>query len=88
LPAGFANMAFWRFTFYTVIGCVPWVLMLGYVGVKVGDNWDHIQKRLEYGNYVVIAAVVLLIVWWAVRRRGRRAAARAGADPGAGQTGG
>ena len=88
LPAGFANMAFWRFTFYTVIGCVPWVLMLGYVGVKVGDNWDHIQKRLEYGNYVVIVAVVLLIVWWAVRRRGRRAAARAGADPGAGQTGG
>jgi len=73
LPAGFANMAFWRFTFYTVIGCVPWVLMLGYVGVKVGDNWEHIQKRLDYLNYVVIVGVVLLIVWWAVRRHARRA---------------
>jgi membrane protein DedA with SNARE-associated domain len=79
LPAGFANMAFWRFTFYTVVGCVPWVLMLGYVGVKVGDNWEHIQKRLEYVNYAVIAGVLVLVVWWAVRRRGRRAAAGAGA---------
>ena len=88
LPAGFANMAFWRFTFYTVVGCVPWVLMLGYVGVKVGDNWEHIQKRLDYLNYAVILAVVLLIVWWAVRRRGRRAATGVGSDTGAGGTGG
>jgi membrane protein DedA with SNARE-associated domain len=88
LPAGFANMAFWRFTFYTVIGCVPWVLMLGYVGVKVGDNWEHIQKRLDYLNYAVIVGVVVLIVWWAVRRHGRRAAGGAGADTGADETGG
>jgi membrane protein DedA with SNARE-associated domain len=87
LPAGFAKMTFRKFALFTLAGCVPWVLMLGYVGIKVGDNWVHIQKRLDYLNYVVIVAAVLLIVWWALRRRGRRAAAGAGADPGAGGTG-
>ena len=28
LPAGIARMPFWRFTIYTAIGCVPWVLGL------------------------------------------------------------
>ena len=30
LPAGFGRMPFWKFTLYTVLGCVPWVLLLGY----------------------------------------------------------
>lgn len=83
LPAGTARMRFWRFTLYTLVGCVPWVLMLGFVGEKVGQNWEHIQKRLHYLDYAVIAAVVVLIVWLLVRRRGQKPAkppARAGAD--------
>src|SRR5205823_1098608 len=28
LPAGVAEMKFWRFTLYTVLGCVPWVFAL------------------------------------------------------------
>ena len=26
LPAGVVRMNFWRFTVYTVLGCLPWVL--------------------------------------------------------------
>ena len=33
LPAGIARMPFWRFTLYTAIGCVPWVLGLTLLGV-------------------------------------------------------
>ena len=29
LPAGFARMPFWKFTLYTLLGCIPWVFMLG-----------------------------------------------------------
>ncbi len=68
LPAGMARMPFWKFTLYTAAGSVPWVLMLGYVGVKVGDHWEKIQARLHYLDYTVVAAILLLIVWWAVRR--------------------
>jgi len=36
LPAGMARMPFWKFTLYTAAGCIPWVLMLGWIGVAVG----------------------------------------------------
>jgi len=78
LPAGVANMSFRRFSFYTAIGCIPWVIMLTAVGVKVGDNWEHIQKRLHYLDYAVLIAVAGLLVWWLVRRRTARAAAGVG----------
>jgi membrane protein DedA with SNARE-associated domain len=68
LPAGAARMRFWKFSLYTVAGSVPWVIMLGYVGVKVGDNWEKIQTRLHYLDYAVVLAAVLLVVWWALRR--------------------
>ena len=43
LPAGFAQDAVWKFTLYTVLGCVPWVILLAFVGVKLGDNWEKIR---------------------------------------------
>jgi membrane protein DedA with SNARE-associated domain len=78
LPAGVAKMSFGRFTLYTALGCIPWVIMLTAVGVKVGDNWEHIQKQLHYFDYVVLAGLVALLVWWLIRRR--RAPAAAGPE--------
>jgi membrane protein DedA with SNARE-associated domain len=78
LPAGFARMPFWKFSLYTIVGCVPWVLMLGYVGEKVGTNWEHVQKYLHYVDYAVAAAVIALIVWLIVRARRKRPAGDAG----------
>ena len=40
-PAGAAHMNFWKFTIYTAAGCIPWVLLLGYIGVQVGANWEE-----------------------------------------------
>ena len=86
LPAGAARMPFWKFTLYTVAGCVPWVLLLGWVGVKVGDNWKHIEGYLNYLDYAVLAAIVALIVWLVARRRRRKepgnAPGQAGGRPG------
>ena len=36
-----AHMPFWRFTAYTAAGCIPWVLMLGFIGQQVGANWEN-----------------------------------------------
>ena len=38
LPAGVAKMPFWRFTVLTLLGCIPWVLMLGLIGESVGEQ--------------------------------------------------
>lgn len=80
LPAGAARMPFWKFTVYTIVGCVPWVAMLTYVGVAVGDNWARIQGYMHYVDYVVLAAIVVLIAWLVIRRarRGRTRADETG----------
>jgi membrane protein DedA with SNARE-associated domain len=69
LPAGIARMPFWRFTLYTAVGCVPWVLALTLLGVQVGSNWDQWHKRLEFLDYLVAAVIIAGILYLIVRRR-------------------
>ena len=69
LPAGFGRMPFWKFILYTVMGSTIWVLLLGFVGVKLGSNWRKIDPLLHYLDYVVVIALVALVVWAIVRRR-------------------
>ena len=68
LPAGVARMPFWRFTVYTIAGCIPWVLTLALVGRSVGDNWEQWRQRLGYLDYAVLAAIVFGIAYLIVRR--------------------
>ncbi len=69
LPAGIAKMPFWRFTVLTLLGCIPWVLMLSLVGKSVGDNWEEWRGHLHYLDYAVVVAVVGLLVYLLVKRR-------------------
>jgi membrane protein DedA with SNARE-associated domain len=69
LPAGVAKMPFWRFTAYTLAGCIPWVLMLALVGRSVGDNWEQWRHKLGYLDYVVLVAIVGGVVYLIVKRR-------------------
>jgi membrane protein DedA with SNARE-associated domain len=71
LPAGVARMPFWRFTMLTLLGCIPWVFLLAFVGKQAGDNWNQWKDNLHYVDYAVVAAVVLGVVWLLVRRRRR-----------------
>jgi membrane protein DedA with SNARE-associated domain len=74
LPAGVARMPFWRFTALTVAGCVPWVLLLTFVGKEAGNNWDQWKDKLHYVDYAVAAAIIVGIVYLIVRSRRRRRA--------------
>jgi membrane protein DedA with SNARE-associated domain len=69
LPAGVAKMPFWRFTAYTLAGCIPWVLMLALIGRAVGDNWEQWRHNLGYLDYLVLAAIVGGVIYLLIRRR-------------------
>ena len=61
-----------KFSAYTITGCIPWVILLTWIGDKIGQNWKHIERYMHYVDYVVLLAVLALIVWLVVRRLRRR----------------
>jgi membrane protein DedA with SNARE-associated domain len=78
LPAGVARMPFLRFSLLTLAGCIPWVLLLTFIGKEAGDNWEKWKDKLHYVDYAVVALIVVGVVYLVVRARRRR---RAGAAP-------
>jgi membrane protein DedA with SNARE-associated domain len=72
LPAGVARMPFWRFSAFTLAGCVPWVFMLTFIGKQAGDNWESWKNSLHYVDYAVAALIVGGIAYLIVRNRRRR----------------
>jgi membrane protein DedA with SNARE-associated domain len=80
LPAGVAKMPFWRFTALTLVGCIPWVFLLAFIGRQAGDRWESWKDNLHYIDYAVVALIVAGVVWLFLRlrrRRGQSAAADA-----------
>jgi membrane protein DedA with SNARE-associated domain len=75
LPAGVAKMPFWRFTLFTLAGCIPWVFALTFIGQQVGDNWERWKDKLHYVDYAVAAAIVIGIVYLVIRARRSRSGA-------------
>jgi membrane protein DedA with SNARE-associated domain len=81
LPAGVARMPFWRFTVLTLAGCIPWVLLLTFIGKEAGANWESWKDSLHYVDYAVLAAIVIGIAWLLVRNRRRRSQALVAKQP-------
>jgi membrane protein DedA with SNARE-associated domain len=69
LPAGLARMPFWRFTWLTAAGSLPWVLGFAILGRAVGDRWDQWRQNLHYLDYAVLAALLLALGYYLLRRR-------------------
>jgi membrane protein DedA with SNARE-associated domain len=81
LPAGVARMPFWRFTVLTLAGCIPWVLLLTFIGKEAGDNWESWKDSLHYVDYAVLAAIVVGVAWLLIRGRRRRSQALVAKQP-------
>jgi membrane protein DedA with SNARE-associated domain len=71
-PAGTARMNLAKFTFYTFVGCVPWVFALTYFGYYLGENWDRVGSYLHYLDYAVVLAVLVGAVYLFLRWRSSR----------------
>ena len=81
LPAGVARMPFWRFTVLTLAGCIPWVLLLTFIGKEAGDNWESWKDSLHYVDYAVLAVIVVGGAWLFIRNRRRRSGALVAKQP-------
>ena len=66
VPAGIARMPLWRFVAFSVLGAIPWVMLLVWGGVILGDHWTDIKQSLKGLDYLVAAAIALgvaLFLW-------------------------
>jgi membrane protein DedA with SNARE-associated domain len=75
-PAGTARMNFAKFTFYTFLGCVPWVFALTYLGYLLGENWDRVGSYLHYLDYAIALGVLAGAVYLFYRWRSARSSSR------------
>lgn len=76
IPAGIARMPLWRFILFSVLGAIPWVMLLVWGGVVLGDHWLELKHQLKGLDYVVVAALALLIglfLWRHLRQEKPRA---------------
>ncbi|HEY7630190.1 MAG TPA: DedA family protein [Thermoleophilaceae bacterium] len=71
LPAGVARMPFKRFVPFTVLGCLPWLLIWCLIGKAAGDNWKQWRHYVSYVDYLVLAAIAIGIIYLLVKRRNR-----------------
>jgi membrane protein DedA with SNARE-associated domain len=69
LPAGIARMPLGRFTLFSLIGTIPWVVALAFAGHALGGDWTSVRKGFEYVDYAIVLLVVVGIVYAIVRRR-------------------
>jgi membrane protein DedA with SNARE-associated domain len=79
--AGLGEMAFAKFTLFTVIGCAIWCTALTCLGYSLGSTYNHVLKGFSDAGYVFAVLFVLAIVALFLHRfRVLRAERRPGGD--------
>jgi membrane protein DedA with SNARE-associated domain len=81
LPAGVARMNPWKFSLYTLLGCIPWTAGLAWTGYALGHRWDEVESVMRPFAWIIGAVLLAAIAVW-IRRRWRLVRTEAAADHG------
>ena len=66
-PAGISRVPYKKFVLFTFIGSFIWCLVLGFVGMKLGENWSSLRDVFKKFDVVIVVVIVIFIVWWVWR---------------------
>lgn len=58
LPAGIARMDLKKFIIYSFFGSLPWVFVLGFIGVQLGSKWDIIREYFQILDIIVVISII------------------------------
>lgn len=72
LPAGISKANFWILTVTSFIGSLIWSFFLGFIGFKLGENWEVMEPYLRKFDLLILAGLVFLILLFLWRRLGRK----------------
>lgn len=68
LPAGIAEMNFWKFSIFTFIGSFIWSGFLAYIGFILGKNWNSLHIYYQKFEYFIIGSLLLLVVYYILHK--------------------
>lgn len=64
LPAGLAEMNFWKFSIYTFFGSLIWSAFLTYIGVYLGERWNTIGTYFHKFDLILAVLLVILVLFY------------------------
>lgn len=76
LPAGITRMNFTKFIVYSLVGSLPWVFVLTYLGIILGNNWNMLEHYWIYVDIATVLGIFAFIVYVGYKvfmRKGRSA---------------
>lgn len=72
LPAGIARMNPFKMAIYTVLGALPWCLMLIIIGKKLGENWNTLKPLFHRFDIIIGVLIVGSLIYWLWQRHRHR----------------
>ena len=58
-PAGMARYSMTSFFIWTVLGTIPWTILLVWLGKKLGENWKDL---IEYNHEFLIIMIAIFVI--------------------------
>lgn len=68
LPAGAAEMPLLRFGVFTLLGSIPFNLVLTAAGFYLGSNYESLVKIVQYAGYLIAVVALAVIAYFFFRR--------------------
>ena len=66
-PVGIARVNLWTFSLYTFVGSLIWSYFLGFIGFKLGENWDSLKSYFHKFDFAILVLIIAGIIWWVWR---------------------
>jgi membrane protein DedA with SNARE-associated domain len=63
IPAGFRRMPLGTFTLFTLAGSLIWNIGLVGAGYLLGEEWERVERPLDFVQKIVLGIVGLAIAW-------------------------
>jgi membrane protein DedA with SNARE-associated domain len=67
VPAGIAKAPIVPFILGAFVGSFVWSYFLAWLGLKLGENWKHLETYFRKVDVVIVVLGVILVIYW-VRR--------------------
>lgn len=68
LPAGLTRMPVLKFSFYTAIGSLLWTIILTYVGIILGSQWNILENYFRQLDWIIVIIIIILLGWYIYKK--------------------